>query len=491
MPRNLSAMADGLVSANAAILMLCALVATTTGVLLGIGWYAALPTIALPVLILLYYPLVSTEKAVSLIACTGGLVFIGFVVWPRYGYLRIGGLPGITPPRVLLLIFLLQVAVGLAKSAVLQRIFVGRLRDSFRILCIFGIYFFFRLGSAVLSDTPFASLLFLVDEIVFLGGAFLIGVLLLPDRLAVLRFAWLVSMATFLVSILALVEYFLQRNIFLDLLSVNNEYAQEALLPKIRDGDYRVQSTFDHPLTFAQFLNSAIPVSLILSVSAGTRMKQLFAAVVTGTALVAIFLTGSRSALGVLSFALLFIVGVVSLKQFFLRRVTLGGMLIAIALSASCFGILIGIEEYLLELLAGRSSAEASSTSARLIMLQRAIPLVLDNPLFGYGVGAAPGLVGFVGGRGIVTIDSLIISIVVESGAPALIAYAALLAAGIAAALRSSPLGTAGNLIGVGIAAGIFAFGATSVTLSLTANWFVLASFLAAGCAVACEGKSK
>lgn len=130
----------------------------------------------------------------------------------------------------------------------------------------------------------------------------------------------------------------------------------------------------------------------------------------------------------------------------------------------------------MLLLVAGRSAAEASSTSARLLMLKRAIPLVLNSPLVGNGVNQAATLIGFVGARGVLTVDSLLISFAVESGVIALLAYVFSVLAGFIHAVRNS-LGESreDSILQLGFATSLILFLMTSVTLSLTGNMYFLA----------------
>lgn len=275
-------------------------------------------------------------------------------------------------------------------------------------------------------------------------------------------------------------EYIRQQNIFSGLLPVTDEYAQEAMLSKIRDSGYRIQSSFDHPLTYAQFLVCVIP---ILIASFFQYKGIIFRGVSVAAVLLALgsaWLTGSRSGVALSVMSVLGMGVLVLVIQFFQRKVRLGVVIISIFGIALMAVSAIFLIDHLLLLVAGRSAAEASSTSARLLMLKRAIPLVLNSPLVGNGVNQAATLIGFVGARGVLTVDSLLISFAVESGVIALLAYVFSVLAGFIHAVRNS-LGESreDSILQLGFATSLILFLMTSVTLSLTGNMYFLAFLFA------------
>lgn len=451
------------------------------GTAVGLEAYVLLPVFFAPIVVVLIFVLpVSKVYPNRLFFLLGVLLLSAALLWPRYAYIRIGGLPGVTPTRVFLALSLFFGLLYLLRSPCFRRKLAIELSSSKLIVFPVFVFALFRFLSVAFADNPIGSLYGFLNEIVFfvLMTVFFVGAICEPKN--VQKFIKILVCLTFFICLIGVFEYLLQRNVFVGILPITDEYAQEAMFSKIRDSGYRIQSTFDHPLTYAQFLVSIIPLLIAGFFRFNGVIFRCVALLTISFAIGSAWLTGSRSGV-LLSFSSVISMGALAMAiQFFRRNIKLGTLIISVfGLSlAALIGMLL-VDQVLL-VLSGRSSAESSSTAARMLMFYRAIPLVLDSPLVGYGVNQAAGLIGFVGARGILTIDSLLLSLVVESGVVALVCYLLCITSAVFISIRSAVRDCDSNtVVHLAFATSLIVFLMTTVTLSLTGNLFFLAFLLA------------
>ncbi|MCB1937664.1 MAG: O-antigen ligase family protein [Rhodocyclaceae bacterium] len=450
-----------------------------TGLAIGLNIYFVLPIVFLPALLMVSTRVVDVEAHAHVLASLGLLAFAVFVLWPRYSYLRFGYLPGVTPSRLVLAIWFVVWASFWLRSPAFRQNVSDWLRASGGIGWLVAFVLGWRFFGNLFADNPLQGTYVLANEVVSLGLIFLLASVSQKDRAVFPRFAHVLGLVSMIVCLLALIEYWWRENLFVGILPITDDYAAQALSAKIRDAGYRAQSTFDHPLTLAQFLVTAIPLMAAMFLSAPRLRMRMAWGLVILAAIAGVVVTGTRSAVAVsiasaFSFAVL-----VGMKQIVSREISLRGLLATIASIAAITLGVFAVSDHLIQLALGRTAAEVSSSSARLIMLERAWPVIMDSPVFGHGVGRAAELVGIVGANRILTVDSLVISFAVESGLIVLFAYVALMVVGMVHSVRSMAIGGVTAYWGAGLSASLFAFFLTTVTLSLTGNLFLLAFLLA------------
>lgn len=469
---------SSLLTYSALILFLIAF-CVLAGAVVAVELYILLPIFMLP-LLLTVLP-ISNRYQSKLFYILGASLLIAALLWPRYSYIRVGGLPGITPTRVLLAISLFVAIVYFLRSPKFKKEIFSAISQGQSIFWFVAIFIVFRFLSVVFAHRPLESLYGFLNEILFYPLMMLLFVTAFRSSIDVERIVRSLVYVTLFICLIGTLEYIRHQNVFTGILPVTDEYAQEALLSKVRDSGYRIQSTFDHPLTYAQFLVCVIPILIAAFFRFNGLVFRSIAIITVILAFGSVWLTGSRSGM-VLGVATVLGMGViVSVVQFLRRRVRLGALVISMfGLAIVSMATMLLIDS-LMAIIAGRSYAEASSTSARLLMLDRAIPLLIASPLVGHGVNQAAALIGFVGSRGILTVDSLLISFLVESGVIALLAYVVSIFSAIIFAVRNAANDSRGDiLLHSAFAASLLVFFMTTVTLSLTSNMFLLAFLFAA-----------
>lgn len=431
------------------------------------------------------------SRGVQNLFCLLGMIFLfGAMLWPRYAYVRLGGSIGVTPTRIVLAFCVLSLLVYLIKDWRFRARLTEGLAGARWIVIGLVIFFFSRLISAGISDAPLASMLGFANEFTFFGIVFLLFVVALSGQHSIEKTVAIFPIIMSVVVVVGLVEWYKEYNVFSGLVSVSDDYMREATLSKIRAEKYRIQAMSDHPLTYAQFLACAVPILISVALTRSSRITQILIAMLVVLAFISLWMTGSRAGVGAALLTIFLMWCMATIVNAAKHRIDLAKLILLIfGLGVAAIGIII-LFDGALDFLSGKSSAEISSTSARLLMLERAVPLVYESPLFGHGVNRAAELIGYVGSRGVLTVDSLLISFAVESGTFALLAYLFTMFSGIATALRVARRveGERHNLI-IAFAASILAFLMTSVVLSLTSNLYFLAFVLAAIVVMAAEVK--
>jgi O-antigen ligase len=220
------------------------------------------------------------------------------------------------------------------------------------------------------------------------------------------------------------VEWIMKKNILLQFIPSGKDFAefQAALaLSRLRDGFFRAQSTFEHPLLLAEFSAMAVCFGMAAMLwPHKSRAFRVFGGVTLISAIAAAFFTGSRSALitvaaggGMVIMLWIFAPKqpITSSKPTFRKisfMMTLTAAL-AIALPAATL------------LSQGKSQSEITSTAARIQMLELGLPSIQEHPLLGTGPGTAGMVAGILTGSGVRTLDNYFLAITIESGVPALL----------------------------------------------------------------------
>jgi len=355
---------------------------------------------------------------------------------------------------------------------------------------ILGIYLAWALFSAVLSVAPFASIYYLVKLMIGPVLVFMVALSCLQNRKDVDFVLLLMVLAALIAATLGMLEAVMQKNLFYDLVPSlfpqgdegGDVWAEKLASDKSRAGDYRVMSTFTHPLTFGEYLALILPIAAYLVGFAPQLWRRLLGLITIPAILAGLYVAHTRSPLlaaGTVVIGLIGFFGVRALRKKRSFAASTIGFFVLVA-SVLAVVLLFGVA---MELAVGRNLAEAASTSARVAMFQRGSGLVLEQPLVGYGPGLAAITLGFLPGFTTLTIDSYYLSVAMESGLPGLALFFGLLGypiiRGFAASIRTP--GRDGARIAV-IALALLGFAVVKSVLSLTENLdavFLLIALLA------------
>ena len=345
-------------------------------------------------------------------------------LWPTYFIIKVGGLPSIEARRIVAgLTMLATLYFVISRESIRMQVkglFSGYL--GIGTLFISG-YALFRVISCFASISPVASLMLVFWEVLFYYSMFFVGAILFNQQSLQDWVIKIMLILALLISMYSGVEWVIKKNILMQIAPIADELAmfQKALaLSRIRDGFFRAQGTFEHPLLLAEFaaMSVCFGLSTFLWKNKNTSFRLLgFATFVF--ALIAALLTGSRSPLISISVATSFIIVLWFFANDKAREKSKAGLRKLLAFSTFSAVMLISIPAFTL-LVKGSSKLEEASSSVRIYMLKLGWESIKSNPMLGTGPGTSGSVAGILSGSGVNTLDNYFLSIAIESGLPAL-----------------------------------------------------------------------
>lgn len=403
------------------VLLFAAVILGAAAAVLPSGFMARIATILVVIVTIFFAWAFRNERNLV----PENLLFIGLmllvllsVLWPRYIYFHYAGLPSVN-------LFTLSTMVGLYVVSTLL-IFSPKFSSHVNKLIVASgwigksavVWLAWRFLACILGTEPIYSIFGFMRELIYVTSFLLFGYVIASLDGGT---KWLIRMILFsgvLVGLAGIIEAFTEHNFF-SKFATAGEYGDlsgslaNIALEKIRAGAYRAQSTFDHPIVFAQFVAAITPLAIYGLLRESSKFWRLVALVALPVALLAIAKSGSRAGIVSVVIAFLFM-GIV----LWLRAIAHGKMTKAVAIIAlpALLGA-IGIGYLVLEELAvGRGRHEMSSSEVRLLMLKYGIAALGDSPIWGFGQGLAITKAGIANSAGLATIDNYLLSIALDSG---------------------------------------------------------------------------
>ena len=418
------------------------------------------------------------------------VLLVVWVAWPSYlSYHGLPG-PGVNPTRLVYWSLVGLWFFWFVASRDLRMQLSARIATFRPFFLMLWLYLGWSLLCAILSESPFHSLYYLVKLMVGPVLIFFIALSCLRDRRDVDFALMLMVVAALIASGVGMLEAVKKTNLFYEivpsLFPQGDEgaefWAEKLASDKSRAGAYRVMSTFTHPLTFGEYLALSLPLAVYLVMFAKQGWRRLLGLIALPAIMVGLYVAHTRSPLlaaGVVVLGLSGFLGALAMRQKRSFAVSAVGFFVLVALAFS----VVAFVGFAMELAAGRNVEEAGSTFSRIVMFQRGIALTLDQPLVGYGPGLAAFTLGYLPGFTVLTIDSYYLTVAMESGLPGLALFLGLLGypiiRGLITSLRSP--WKDGARVAV-IALALLGFAVVKSVLSLTSNLdavFLLIALLA------------
>lgn len=399
-------------------------------------------------------------------------LFVFFaIVWPRYALLRMPGLPGLSPPRLFqggLTIYWLYV---ISKNFSYRSILANRMKESKPFFLAMAFLLLFKFFSVFSSDLALVSLKGFFNEVLSVYFPILVCLTFVRN----IKDARIVLLA-FVVGVIGavgvgVVEYVLNRNVFISFLDVDSDYVKQVFAEKIRAGSYRLQSTFSHPLTFSEFMVVSAPVGVVFLrklLRNNFLFFLLFLFSISACAFVVVK-SGSRSGVGALLLGVGLYFVFCSARQLIIscdHRVTVFHLFfILLSIAALVLGLY-----FISDILVGKTTRELNSALVRLEMWSDGIKMALEQPVFGYGQDMAAVTLGFVEGDGNITIDSYYLSVLLETGFIGFLCYLFLILYVLFRGMRHGFGKDENGVFLIAISVSIICFAVVKSVLSLTHN---------------------
>jgi O-antigen ligase len=360
---------------------------------------------------------------------------------PTYYAIAGTGLPWISIRRLVTFPLILAFAIVIAGSSA-DRARIGERFGAAKAIsiCAFGFLAMIWL-SVVTADAAFASISPAVDAFLTWYVPFFALVFLVRDEGDIDGTIRVVCWCAILITVAGVVEFFFKHNIFIYILPTpilqalleHDPTFQNLLVPAMRNGVYRSSSVYATALSFGEFAAMITPMSYYFLFHPRRSYDRIFGWTILITSVAALFAANARG--GYLSalaaapvFAALWVVrkNRSSKASLAAATVAVAGTIGFITLVTSIFTV-----QRLYNTLIGSSYEAQASAQARIDQWRMALPHIIKNPLTGHGFGNGANVVGYVTGGGLPTLDSSIVSVLVETGVPGLVFFFGLPVLGI------------------------------------------------------------
>jgi len=410
-------------------------------------------------------------------------------LWPAYIVYRFGGMPSVNPTKLAWLMFLAVASIGiLSCEQPMLRLAHRCRRHPLLITCVLFL-FAWRIISAASGVQPIPQVLSLGAEIVSCYIAFFLALGVLRDERDVLHLIIVLVGVALLQAMLASFESVVKHTLFDRFISVSSEDSAvmaDMLREKFRDGHYRAQGTFEHPMVLAEFMAMMVPLAAALFLTSKNFWLRWGSAALVPLAILIILASRSRAGVAVLVGAVLLVLLLLMTPRDPQGKKGSGKLLVAVTLvfPLVLLGIYFGMQEFS-SLVIGRSHTEVGSTMVRVLMLQRGLPLLYSSPLVGYGNGMGVVKLGFFDGVRF-NIDNYWLGVALDSGFPGLLAFlgifggAALMGAHVYRK-RVDSAGTMAGLIGVSLLMLLVTKTVLSISSGLTLGYVLIAAVVVLG----------
>lgn len=354
-----------------------------------------------------------------------------FSLFPTYMIFKAGSLPAVDVRRVVAILSLLALTYLLASRPTVRRHFTG---DGDRAtawvgLCIGG-YVTWRIASSFVTPFPMYGIINTGWDVLYYYGMYFVAICLFQGERSgagVMRALFLMMVG---IAVLVVVERLKGINplvVYAPKGGTGGPIDAIAAMQSIsrdRDGQFRAQGTFEHPITLAEYASIVSCFAAAALLWPGRRAGKVLAAAALAASLGCIALSGSRSGLvcAGIGMLLVFVLWMYRARE---EQSSTGVFFKQVLVVSTLAGVLLATAPVLLLLTQGRSYTEYHSSMMRARMLHRGLPSVLENPVIGSGIGMAGRIAGEVGRKGVITLDNQMLGIALESGVPAVLLFVA------------------------------------------------------------------
>lgn len=401
---------------------------------------------------------------------------------PAYYAIDTGFLPWISVRRFFSLAVILLFALTVAGSQSARDKISETVRDNRLLaLCAFG-FFGATFISVITAVAPIRSFSILTDNILTWYVPLFACILVVRTEEDVMFMLKLIAFAGIFDSTAGLIEFIIERRYYFDIfpqsvleamLSSNPALQIIYSTSQFRNGVYRASSIYTVPLSFGEFAAMVGPIAAYFFLH-GQKLRDRLLGVLAGTSsLVALFCSGARGGFIAFLVAMPVMLLLWTVRYSKENRGSLVGGIAAVICTLGFVAVLglIAFSKRLSNTILGGGDT-VSSTDARFVQWNMALPHVIANPVTGHGSGSSGELVGYFNpGSSIPTIDSYIITLLVDQGIPGFLLFFGTIGVGIWVGVKVY-LGDLDKraTVGAPIACSLIAFGVYRLVLSQTEN---------------------
>lgn len=353
-------------------------------------------------------------------------IFI-FVLWPFYIDIRVQENLGVNPQRIFLIFVLFFWITAFFVYPSIRKNFFDIFDKNKKTMCFLFFYFLCRLLSVVFNASAYSASIFLYETLSELS-LFLFVCTSLRSYKEIKGVVFVLFFCAVVLAFLSVFEWAYQANFFSQFADPSTKAGMTASLIKVRDGNYRVQGTFEHPLTLVQFFVTVFPLGYYFFYKKSAN--KIFVAAAGFLILLAMYFTYSRSAVVALlfSFCIVFFIKLKVMEN----NIYDGRKRILLSVFRKIFFVLfvVGGVGVIVAMSSGGSDSENASATTRLFQMKNGWLAIKNKPFVGFGPGEAIRVIMDTGDRVSEaekiwneTVDNLFLTKMIESGIPALLFY--------------------------------------------------------------------
>jgi hypothetical protein len=353
--------------------------------------------------------------------------FIALIMWPPYLAIALPGLPWITMSRLfsipLLVIFLIclssspafraRLAEGLSGAPAIWKMISG-----FAVLQILSV--------ALAKELATSFQICLNNEVIWIV-VFFVSCYVFMKSGHISRWAYALWIMNLVLVVIGFAEFHKGQLLWADhipsFLKIQGDYVDQVLAGALRDGVYRVQTTFSTSLSLGEFVALSVPFVLHFAVSNYRPVIRVAAVLTLPLMLKLVLWSGSR--LGLAGFGLAPLVYLLFWGALRWRRnkeSLLGRAIVLVYPLVLFVAVAASIVEPTLHRKVWGGSGQQASNDSRVEQYHMGIPKILHQPV-GYGAGMGGDTLGYVNEAGDGSIDSYYLVIGLEYGVIGFILY--------------------------------------------------------------------
>jgi O-antigen ligase len=409
------------------------------------------------------------------------MVFVQLCV-PNYYAIDTGVLPWISVRRLTAGLVILLFCITLAGSELAR----SKIADTLRSNRILSFLVFGLLAMLVLSiptaHYKIRAFSGLIDTLLTWYVPLAACILIVRTHEDVISLLKVVAIAGIVDAALGSVEFYLERRFYFDIipsgllermLEANPALQMMYSTPLFRNGLYRASSVYSVPLSFGELAAMTAPIGAYFFFHATNLKWRLLGTITVVASVVSLIISGARGGFIAFLVAMPAMLALWTIRYSKSNRGSLIGGIMGVLFSVGFLALLgmIAFSGRLSKMVIGGGDTVAS-TSARSIQFNLALPHILANPITGNGAGSSGELVGFYNpGSTIPTVDSYVITLLVEQGVPGLLLFFGTIAFGawIATKIYISLMDERAT-VAAPIACSLIAFGVYRLVLSQGEN---------------------
>jgi len=419
----------------------------------------------------------------GLVRKTFFVMLIADLCVPVYYTIDLPGLPWLSMRRLATFPLVVPLVLAIAASSDVRRQIAERVRASLLIwICAIG-YLVMATLSILTSVDPSGSLSALIDAVLSWYVPLLAMIYVLKDKDDVIFVLKIICFAALCNTVAGILSFYLERRFLIDIFPggmlqalIASNPALQHLLPSaddFRNGLYRSPSTFLNALSYGEFNIIVIPIGLFFALYRQNWFERRLGWAVAIGGIIGIFCSGSRGGWVGLLVSLPVFLAIWSIRKAIHNKASLAPAIVGLA-GVVVFAVVIGLVIVWPKahnmVLGG--SAEVGSTNARFIQWHVSLPYIKRNPITGHG---------FVQGGEVInsSIDSYVISLLIETGVPGFVFFSGMLLLPIWSGLRNffSDMSERGAAAGA-LACSFIAFTTDRLVLSQRENHMLIFALL-------------